>query len=71
MTAGAQGTNKAQDFGRDEHDIELDKFVRKVGNAIDTARSKMSDKDREEADRKAAAILKNANDGASARRRSA
>jgi len=70
MTAG-QKTDKTQDFGRDEHDIEIDRFIRKVGNAIDVARSKMSDKDREEADRKADVILKNASDAASARRRSA
>ena len=70
MTAAAHA-DKTQDFGRDELDIRMDKFIRKVGDAIDDARSKMSDKDREEADRKSDAILKNASDAASARRRSA
>jgi hypothetical protein len=71
MTAGAQKIDKTLDFGRDEHDIEMDSFICKVGSVIDEARSKMSAKDRKAADRKADSILKNATDASSARRRSA
>ena len=71
MTAGIQGTNKTHDFGRDEHEVEMNRFIRKVGTVIEEARCKMSDQERKEADRKADTILKNASDAASARRRSA
>jgi hypothetical protein len=49
----------------------LNAFILKVGNVIEEARSKMSDQDRDEADRKAEAILKAASDASSGSRRSA
>jgi len=69
MTAGTQGKDKTHDFGRDEDDVEMNRFIRKVGNVIEDARSKMSDAERKEADRKAEAILRSASAAASASRR--
>jgi hypothetical protein len=69
MTVTSQRTSNNQDLGRDP---EIDAFIRKVGSVIEDARSKMSDEDREEADRKAKAILEGSSTvAASASRRSA
>jgi len=60
MTVVSQRTGKNQDTGRDEFETRLDAFARKTHDAIEDARSRMTDADREEADRKAKAILERA-----------
>jgi septal ring factor EnvC (AmiA/AmiB activator) len=69
MTVSSHTSDKTKDFGRDE--AEISAFIHKVGAAIDEARSKMSDQEREEADRQASAILERASDAATGPRRSA
>ena len=63
MTVSSQRSGKNQDTGRD---TEIDAFLRRVGSVIEDARSKMSDEEREEADRKAKAILEASSSSASA-----
>ena len=71
MTVASHASDRTKDFGRDEHEIEINDFILKVSKAIEDARSKMSDEEREEADRKAKTILENATSDASGSRRSA
>jgi hypothetical protein len=60
-----------EDAERLELEAELDASADKVFNAIERARSKMTDTEREQADRNAAAILKNAIGSAERSRRRA
>ena len=69
MTVAGNKSDKTKDFGQGENETEIKDFILKMSNAIEEARSKMSDEEREEADRKAAAILENATSGASGSRR--
>jgi hypothetical protein len=71
MTVAIEGTDRTQDFGRDELETELNTFALNVHNAIQDARSKMSDERRAEADTKAAAIFERANSGAKRSQRTA
>lgn len=72
MTRVADQKNlRQEDLENLEFEREVDAFARKVHNAIEDARGKMSDEDRERADRNAEAILKNASDAASRQRKRA
>ena len=71
MTVSTNAKDRVSDFGRDELDTEISAFMHKVGSVIDEARSKMSDEERDAADRKAKAILEESTSGASGSRRSA
>jgi hypothetical protein len=71
MTVESQRIGKNQDLGRDEFEARLDAFARKTHDAIEDARSRMTDADREEADRKAQAILERATVSRGPRRHSA
>jgi hypothetical protein len=72
MTRVCSQPNMSQDeLARLEFDADMDAFARKVGRAIDDARSKMSDEERERADRNATAILKSATDAEGLQRKGA
>lgn len=71
MASASERENRKQDFGRDELDSELNAFVRKVHTAIDGARSKMSEERRQEADRRADAILEKSSASSKSSRQSA
>ena len=58
MTVASQGTDRTQDFGQDELDAALNALAPKVYDAIEDARSKMTEEEREKADRNADIILK-------------
>jgi hypothetical protein len=70
MTVASE-RNKTQDFGRDELETEVNAFARKIHKAIEGARSKMTDKEREEADRNAEVIFENASSAAKRPQKSA
>jgi len=64
MTVASEMSNRTRDFGQDEMDAALNALVFKTQNAIERVRSQMTDAEREEADRRALAILKTANSAA-------
>ena len=68
MTVASERTSKAQDTGRDQ---EISALASKTHAAIEAARSKMTDAQRDEADSKARAIFERSNASESDRRRSA
>jgi vacuolar-type H+-ATPase subunit H len=57
-----------QNIKGNEPDADLDALVHKLNEAIEDARSKMTDKQRQEADRRADAILERASSSASVSR---
>ena len=61
MTVASQGTDRTQDFGQDELDAALNALALKVYDAIEDARSKMTEEEREKADRNADIILERTN----------
>lgn len=71
MTVASDKTDRTKNFGRDELETELNTFALNVHNAIQDARSKMTDERREEADREAQAIFERASSAAARSRRSA
>lgn len=71
MTVSGHALDKTKDLGKDEIDSEISDFILKVSNAIEGARAQMSDEEREQADRRAQAILENATSGSTASRRRA
>jgi hypothetical protein len=71
MTVAGQKIDRTQDFGQDEMEAALNALVFKTQNAIEGARSQMTDAEREEADRKALAILKTANSAAGSSQKTA
>lgn len=63
-----QTENMNQNIKGNEPDADLDALVHKLNEAIEDARSKMTDKQRQEADRRADAILERASSSASVSR---
>jgi hypothetical protein len=67
MTVASERTGRAQD----NFELEASSLARKTHAAIEAARSKMTDTEREEADGKARAILERSSASSSERQRSA
>jgi hypothetical protein len=70
-TVASQRTGKNQDAGRDELETQISDLARKTYAAIEAARSKMSEEERDEADRKARIILERSSAVSSDQRHSA
>jgi hypothetical protein len=64
MTVASHAAQGNRDIERDQFESELDASADSVLDAIEVARSKMTDSEREVADRKADAILNSATDAA-------
>jgi hypothetical protein len=71
MTVASHAAQSNQDIERDQFEAELDASADSVFNAIEKARSKMTDGERELADKNADAILKSATESAKRSRRRA
>jgi hypothetical protein len=64
MTVASHVPKSNQDIEREQFESQLDASAESVFNAIEQARSKMTDSERESADKSADAILKSATDAA-------
>ena len=71
MTVASHAARSNQDIERDQFEAELDASADSVLGAIEVARSKMTDSERERSDKNADAILNSATDAAKRSRRRA
>ena len=71
MTVASRAAQSNRDIERDQFEAELDASADNVLSAIEIARSKMTDSEREIADKNADAILNSATDAAKRSRRRA